>query len=54
METNRRNESNLVGIIHDSMYKYMYVVGIDVNSPPPISHANRIPAHRYIYFSVVT
>ena len=24
-ETNRRNETNLVGIIHDSMYKYMYV-----------------------------
>ena len=41
-ETNRRNETNLVGIIHDSMYKYMYVVGIDVNSPPLISHGAQI------------
>ena len=24
-ETNRRNETNLVGIMHDSMYMYMYV-----------------------------
>ena len=49
-EINRRNETNLVGIMHDSMYKYMYVALELMLTPLPRYLMPIAFLHRYKLF----